>query len=54
MLANNDLKVDLLYSRVRVQQVNFVEFAQLPQADSFFINLNTWEEYEERSRNNRN
>jgi molybdenum cofactor guanylyltransferase len=53
MLADNELKVDLLYSRVRVRQVNFVEFAQLPHADSFFINLNTWEEYEERSRNKR-
>jgi len=46
MLDNDNLKVDQLYSQVRVRQVDFVEFAHLPQADRFFINLNTMEEYE--------
>ncbi len=45
MLAANELRVDLLYSRVPARMVNFVEFAHLPNADRFFINLNTPEEY---------
>ncbi|MCI0661101.1 MAG: molybdenum cofactor guanylyltransferase [Acidobacteria bacterium] len=53
MLDDDNLKVDQLYSRVRVQQVNFAEFAHLPQAYRFFNNVNTLEEYE-RLRNKRN
>src|SRR5262245_31632991 len=45
MLDDDNLKVDQLYSRVRVQPVNYAEFAHLPQADRFFINVNTREEY---------
>ncbi len=45
MLGSNDLKVDLLYSRVLTRQVSFVEFAHLPDADRFFTNVNTPEEY---------
>ena len=47
MLEHDNLKVDQLYSRVRVQQVNFAEFAHLPQADRIFNNVNTMEEYRE-------
>src|SRR5262249_28265147 len=46
MLAANDLKVDLLYSGVSTRQVGFVEFAHLPGAERFFININTPEEYQ--------
>jgi molybdopterin-guanine dinucleotide biosynthesis protein A len=46
MLAENDLKVDLLYSRVSTRQVSFTEFAHLPGAKRFFINVNTPEEYQ--------
>jgi molybdenum cofactor guanylyltransferase len=53
MLANNNLKVDLLYSQVHVGRVNFTEFAHFPQASRLFINVNTMEEYEERLRNKR-
>jgi molybdenum cofactor guanylyltransferase len=52
MLDNDNLKVDQLYSRVRVQQVNFAEFAHFPQAERIFNNVNTLEEYE-RLRNKR-
>jgi len=45
MLAANDLKVDLLYSRVSTRQVCFDEFAHLPGAERFFININTPEDY---------
>jgi molybdopterin-guanine dinucleotide biosynthesis protein A len=45
MLAANELKVDLLYSRVSTRRVHFAEFAHLPGAESFFINVNTPEEY---------
>jgi molybdopterin-guanine dinucleotide biosynthesis protein A len=45
MLAANELKVDLLYSRVSTRRVHFAEFARLPDAESFFINVNTPEEY---------
>jgi molybdopterin-guanine dinucleotide biosynthesis protein A len=46
MLAANDLKVDLLYSRLPVRRVQFAEFAHLPNAERFFINANTSEEYQ--------
>ena len=46
MLAHNELKVDLLYSRVRVRRVDFDEFAHLPGAGHFFSNVNTMEEYQ--------
>ncbi len=46
MLAANELKVDLLYSRVSTRQVSFAEFAHLPNAERFFININTPEEYQ--------
>jgi len=45
MLAANDLKVDLLYSRVSTRQVGFAEFAHLPGAERFFVNVNTPEDY---------
>jgi molybdopterin-guanine dinucleotide biosynthesis protein A len=41
MLAANDLKVDRLYSRLPVRRVQFAEFAHLPNAERFFINVNT-------------
>jgi molybdopterin-guanine dinucleotide biosynthesis protein A len=46
MLAENDLKVDLLYSRVSTRQVGFDEFAHLPDAQRLFTNINTLEEFE--------
>ncbi|MGE0128737.1 MAG: molybdenum cofactor guanylyltransferase [Blastocatellales bacterium] len=45
MMAANDLKVDLLYARVPTRQVGFIQFARLPGAERFFININTPEEY---------
>jgi molybdopterin-guanine dinucleotide biosynthesis protein A len=45
MLAARDFKVDLLYSRVSTRQVNFDEFAHLHDAERFFLNINTPEEY---------
>lgn len=45
MLAANELKVDLLYSRVSTRRAPFAEFAHLPDAERFFINVNTPEEY---------
>ncbi len=45
MLAANELRVDLLYSRVSTRRVGFAEFAHLRDAERFFININTPEEY---------
>lgn len=45
MISADDLKVDLLYSRASTRQVAFSEFAHLPEAERFFINVNTPEEY---------
>jgi len=45
MLAANELKVDSLYPRVSTRQVGFVEFARLRDAERFFINVNTPEDY---------
>jgi molybdopterin-guanine dinucleotide biosynthesis protein A len=45
MLAENELKVDRLYSRVSTRQVGFAEFARLPGAERFFTNINTPEEW---------
>jgi molybdopterin-guanine dinucleotide biosynthesis protein A len=45
MLAANELRVDLLYSRVSTRRVSFAEFAHLRDAERFFINVNTPEEY---------
>ena len=45
MLAENELKVDLLYSRVSIGKVGFAEFAHLPGAERFFLNINTPEDY---------
>ena len=45
MLAARDLKVDLLYSRVSTRQVNFAEFAHLRDAERFFLNINTPEDF---------
>ena len=45
MLAANELRVDLLYSRVSTRWVGFAEFAHLRDAERFFINVNTPEEY---------
>jgi molybdopterin-guanine dinucleotide biosynthesis protein A len=44
-LAENEFKVDLLHSRVSTRRVGFAEFAHLPDAERFFINVNTPEEY---------
>jgi molybdopterin-guanine dinucleotide biosynthesis protein A len=46
MLAANEFKVDLLHSRVSTRRVGFAEFAHLRDAERFFINLNTPEEYQ--------
>jgi molybdopterin-guanine dinucleotide biosynthesis protein A len=46
MLAANEFKVDLLYSRVSTRRVGFAEFAHLRDAERFFINVNTPEEYQ--------
>lgn len=45
MLAANELKVDLLYSRVSTRRVSSAEFAHLPYADRLFANINTLEEW---------
>lgn len=45
MLAANELRVDLLYSRVSTRRISFAEFANLRDAERFFINVNTPEEY---------
>jgi molybdopterin-guanine dinucleotide biosynthesis protein A len=45
MLAANELRVDLLYSRVSTRLISFAEFANLRAAELFFINVNTPEEY---------
>jgi molybdenum cofactor guanylyltransferase len=45
MLAANELRVDLLYSRVTTRRVGFAEFDHLRDAERFFINVNTPEEY---------
>jgi molybdopterin-guanine dinucleotide biosynthesis protein A len=47
MIASNELKVDLLYSRASTRQVGFAEFAHLRGAERFFVNVNTPEEYRE-------
>ncbi len=44
MLAANDLRVDRLYSRLPARHVQFAEFAHLPKAERFFININTPED----------
>jgi len=46
MLAANEFKVDLLQSRVSTRRVGFAEFAHLRDAERFFINVNTPEEYQ--------
>jgi molybdopterin-guanine dinucleotide biosynthesis protein A len=45
MLAENQLKVDLLCPRVATRRVAFAEIAHLPGAERFFININTPEDY---------
>jgi molybdopterin-guanine dinucleotide biosynthesis protein A len=46
MLAANELKVELLHSRVSTRRVGYAEFAHLRDAERFFINVNTQEEYQ--------
>jgi len=46
MLAADELKVDLIHSRVPTRRVGFVEFSHLRVAERFFINVNTPEEYQ--------
>src|SRR5262249_8122214 len=46
MLAANEFKVDLLHSRVSTRRVGFEEFAHLRDAERFFINVNTPEEFQ--------
>jgi molybdopterin-guanine dinucleotide biosynthesis protein A len=52
MLAANELKVDLLYSRVSTRRVGYAEFAHLRDAERFFVNVNTPEEYKAALRRN--
>jgi molybdenum cofactor guanylyltransferase len=44
MIAANELKVDLLYSRASTRRVVFAEFARLRDAERLFVNINTPEE----------
>jgi molybdenum cofactor guanylyltransferase len=46
MLSANELKVELLHSRVSTRRVGYAEFAHLRDAERFFINVNTQEEYQ--------
>ena len=46
MLSADELKVDLLQSRVPTRLVGFAEFSHLRDAERFFINVNTPEEYQ--------
>jgi len=46
MLSADELKVDLLYSRFPTRRVGFAEFSHLRDAERFFINVNTPEEYQ--------
>src|SRR6266508_1959081 len=46
MLAADELKVDLLHSRVPTRRVGFAEFSHLRDAQRFFINVNPPEEYQ--------
>ena len=46
MLTANELKVELLHSRVSTRRVGYAEFAHLRDAERFFINVNTQEEYQ--------
>ena len=46
MLAADELKVDLIHSRVPTRRVDFAEFSHLRDAERFFINVNTREEYQ--------
>jgi molybdenum cofactor guanylyltransferase len=45
MIEANELKVDLLYSRISTRRVAFAEFERLRESERFFINVNTPEEY---------
>jgi len=45
MLAEAQLKVELLCSRLPTRRVAFTEIAHLPGAEQCFININTPEEY---------
>ena len=45
MIEAKELKVDLLYSRATTRKIAFTEFAHLGEAERFFINVNTPEEY---------
>jgi molybdopterin-guanine dinucleotide biosynthesis protein A len=45
MIDANELKVELLYSRVSTRRVGFAEFARMRGAETFFVNVNTPEEY---------
>jgi molybdopterin-guanine dinucleotide biosynthesis protein A len=47
MLAADELKVDQLYSRASTRRVPFATFSLLRDAERFFINVNTPEEYRE-------
>src|SRR5262245_8582164 len=45
LLAMDLLRVDGIYPRVKLRRVSFEEFAQLPNAERFFININTKEDH---------
>lgn len=44
-LARRELKVERLFDVVRTERIAFQEFAHLPGASKFFLNLNTMAEY---------
>jgi molybdopterin-guanine dinucleotide biosynthesis protein A len=46
MLANDELKLDLLFGRAPARRVAFAEFAHLPGAERLFTNINTPEEHQ--------
>src|SRR5262249_47497419 len=45
LLAENLLRVNGIYPSVRLRRVSFEEFAQLPGAENFFLNINTPEDH---------
>jgi molybdopterin-guanine dinucleotide biosynthesis protein A len=45
-LALRELKVDRLFGFVRTEQIAFQEFAHLPGAPNFFLNINTMLDYQ--------
>jgi len=46
MLAANELKARLLQKRVSTREASFAEYAHLPNAGRFLVNVNTLEDYQ--------